>query len=122
MTRRLSVAERHAADEKNLTLAEIAAQSKWSQFLVEQAVYAYGLANDTFSANDMRDVLPELGHGFVGAAFSALRGGGVIVTTGRLVPSTSPATKGHGIHVWRLTAKGHAIAAERRAARAERAA
>ncbi|MFJ2110550.1 hypothetical protein ACIOEX_01255 [Streptomyces sp. NPDC087850] len=121
MTRRLTVAERHAATEKDLLLAEIASQSTWSQFLVEQAVYIYGLANDTFSANDMREVLPEMGHGFLGAAFNALRGGGVIVSTGRLVPSTSPATKGHGIHVWRLSAKGHAIAAQR-AARREAAA
>ncbi|WP_330173046.1 hypothetical protein OG875_05205 [Streptomyces sp. NBC_01498] len=118
MTRRLTVAERHAAADKDLLLSEITAQSKWSQFLVEQAVYAVGLTNDTFTCNTLRNLLPELGHGFLGAAISALRGGGVIVTTGQLVPSTSAATKGHGIHVWRLTAKGHQIAAARRERRA----
>lgn len=118
MPRPLTVAERHAADDKNLTLSDIAAQSTWSQFLVEQAVLIFGTANDTFTANDLRDVLPELGHGYLGAAFSSLRLGGVIVTTGHLVPSTSPATKGHGVHVWRLTAKGHHLAARRAAGRA----
>ncbi|MGW1015632.1 hypothetical protein [Streptomyces niveus] len=118
MSRRLTVAERHAAADRDLHLADIAAQSAWSQFLVEQAVLVFGSERDTFSANDLRDVLPELGHGYLGAAISALRGGGVIVTTGQLVPSTSPATKGHGIHVWRLTAKGHGLAAQRTAGRA----
>lgn len=118
MTRRLTVAERHAAADKDLLLPEIARQSAWSQFLVEQAVLVFGSEQDTFSANDLRDVLPELGHGYLGAAISALRGGGVIATTGRLVPSTSPATKGHGIHVWQLTAKGYSLAARRTAGRA----
>lgn len=122
MTRRLTVAERHAADDRDLTLSEIASQSEWSQFLVEQAVLAFGRASDTFSANDLRAVLPELGHGFIGAAFNTFKGSGLIASTGRLVPSTSPATKGHGIHLWRLTAQGHAIAARRAAARKEKAA
>ncbi|MFJ2676345.1 hypothetical protein [Streptomyces sp. NPDC087525] len=122
MTRRLTVAERLAAADKDIILADIADQSGWSQFLVEQAVLIYGWSRDEFSANEMRDVLPELGHGFLGAAINALRMGGVIEHTGRAVPSTSAATHGHRLAVWRLTAKGRAIAAQRRVARAERAA
>ncbi|WP_406730939.1 hypothetical protein [Streptomyces sp. NBC_01794] len=122
MTRRLSVAERLASADKDLLLTDIAAQSEWSQFLVEQAVYAFGLEHDTFSANSMRDVLPELGHGFLGAAFNALRQGGVIEHTRLYVPSTSPATHGHPIAIWRLSVKGLVIAEQRRSARAERAA
>ncbi|WP_329390096.1 hypothetical protein [Streptomyces sp. NBC_01716] len=117
MTRRLSVAERHAAAGRDLRLADIAAQSKWSQFLVEQAVLVFGWEHDTFSCNDLRDVLPELGHGFLGAAINALRQGGVIEHTGQYVPSTSPATHGHPIAVWKLSAKGVEVAAKRRAAR-----
>ncbi|MCP3820115.1 hypothetical protein NLX86_19040 [Streptomyces sp. A3M-1-3] len=121
MTRRLTVAERLASAEKDLLLADIAAQSSWDQFLVEQAVYAFGLANETFSANDMRDVLPDLGHGYLGAAINALRQGGVIEHTRQYVPSTSPATHGHPIAVWRLSVKGLVIAEQRRAARRGRA-
>ena len=122
MTRRLTPAERLAAADKDLLLTDIAAQSEWSQFLVEQAVYAFGLAHDTFSANDMRSVLPELGHGYLGAAINALRQGGVIEHTRLYVPSTSPATHGHPIAVWRLSVKGLVIAEQRRAARREKAA
>ncbi|MFE7566893.1 hypothetical protein ACFU76_07995 [Streptomyces sp. NPDC057539] len=115
MTRRLTVAERLAAADKDLFLADIADQSSWDQFLVEQAVLAFGWSRDEFSANDMRDVLPELGHGFLGAAINALRMGGVIEHTGRAVPSTSGPTHGHRLAVWRLTPRGRAIAAVRTA-------
>ncbi|MEV0779231.1 hypothetical protein [Streptomyces sp. NPDC050428] len=118
MTRRLTVAERHAAADKDLLLSEIAAQSQWSQFLVEQAVLVFGWEHDTFSANEMRDVLPDLGHGFLGAAINSLRQGGIIARVpGEGVPSTSPATHGHRLTVWKLSAKGVEIAAKRRAAR-----
>ena len=120
--RQLTPAERLASAEKDMLLTDIAAQSEWSQFLVEQAVYAFGLAHDTFSANDMRDLLPEMGHGFLGAAINSLRQGGVIEHTRLYVPSTSPATHGHPVAVWRLSVKGLVIAEQRRAARAERAA
>lgn len=117
MTRRLTVAERHAAAERDLLLADIAAQSTWSQFLVEQAVLVFGWEHDTFSCNLLREFLPELGHGFLGAAINALRQGGVIEHTGQYAPSTSPATHGHPIAIWKLSPQGVAIAAKRRAAR-----
>ena len=115
MTRRLTPAERLASAEKDLLLSDIAGQSEWSQFLVEQAVFTYGLATDTFSCNDLRDVLPELGHGYLGAAINALRQGGIIAHTGTYVPSTSQRTHGHPIAVWRLAVKGLVIAEQRRA-------
>lgn len=122
MTRRLSVAERHAAAEKDLLLNDIANQSSWDQFLVEQAVYAVALNEDTFSCNLLRDLLPELGHGFLGAAINAMRQGGLIEHTGQYVPSTSQATHGHPIAVWRLSVKGSEVAAQRRARARGRAA
>ncbi|MEU7737284.1 hypothetical protein AB0B51_30060 [Streptomyces griseus] len=115
MTRRLSVAERHAAAEKDLLLEDIADQSAWDQFLVEQAVLTFGRLHNDFSCNDLRDVLPEMGHGFLGAAINSLRQGGIIRHTGRSVPSTSPATHGHRLAVWELTDKGSRLAAERTA-------
>lgn len=115
MTRRLSVAERHAAATKDLLLTDIANQSTWTQFLVEQAVYAVALNEETFSCNLLRDLLPELGHGFLGAAINAMRQGGLIEHTGQYVPSTSQATHGHPIAVWQLSIKGSEVAAQRRA-------
>lgn len=117
MARRIPVAEQLASDGKNLLLAEIVRQSEWSQFLVMQAVLAFGLNHHEFSCNQLRQVLPELGHGYLGAAINALREGGVIEHTGRMVASTSPATHGHRISVWTLTDRGIEIARQRRNAR-----
>ncbi|MER7046727.1 hypothetical protein [Streptomyces jumonjinensis] len=118
----LTVAERLAAADRDFTLAAIADQSEWDRFLVEQAILAVGETRDTFSANDLRTLLPEMGHGYLGAAIKALQAGGIIRPTGAMVPSTSPATKGHRLTVWTLTARGHAIAAHRRTAHTGRAA
>jgi ribosomal protein L34 len=119
MTKRLSVAERLAADTRDITLNAVADQSSWDRFLVEQAVLVYGESLTEFSANDLRDVLPEMGRGFLGAAITSLRSAGVIARIEQTVPSTSKRTKGHGLRVWQLTDKGRAIAAQRRAARNE---
>lgn len=115
MTRRLSPAERLASAEKDFLLETIAEQSSWDRFLVEQAVYAFGLRHEEFSANCLRDVLPELSHGFLGAAINSLRVAGVIEHTGRVVPSTLESTHGHRLGVWRLSVKGLLIAEQRRA-------
>ncbi|MFC8272333.1 hypothetical protein ACFUJR_07275 [Streptomyces sp. NPDC057271] len=115
MPRRLTPAERLASAEKDFLLETIAEQSSWDRFLVEQAVHAFGLRHDEFSANDIRDVLPEMGHGFLGAAINSLRTAGIIEHTGRVVPSTLGSTHGHRIALWRLSVKGLVIAKERRA-------
>ena len=116
MARKLTPAERLATAEKDLLLEEIADQSSWDQFIVEQAVFRFGQRHDEWSCNDLRDVLPELGHGFLGAAINSLRTGGIIEHTGRMVPSTQVNTHGHRISVWQLTDKGRGIAAARRTA------
>ncbi|MFD4547210.1 hypothetical protein [Streptomyces sp. NPDC058466] len=117
MARRLTPAERLATADKDLLLEEIAGQSSWDQFIVEQAVFHFGQRHTEWSCNDLRDVLPELGHGFLGAAINSLRTGGIIEHTDRMVPSTQANTHAHRIAVWRLTDKGRAIAAQRKAAR-----
>ncbi|MEV7034551.1 hypothetical protein AB0N99_30520 [Streptomyces sp. NPDC093272] len=115
MTRRLTTAERLAAADKDVLLETIAEQSSWDKFIVEQAVFHFGQRHSEWSCNDLRDVLPELGHGFLGAAINSLRNGGIIRHTGRAVPSTQENTNAHRIAVWELTAKGRQIAAERAA-------
>ncbi|MFF9118341.1 hypothetical protein ACF09Y_22525 [Streptomyces massasporeus] len=119
MTKRLSVAERLASTEKDALLDDISKHSEWDRFLVEQAVLHFGERYITFSCNQIREQLPELGSGFLGAAINSLRTAGIIAHTGRYVPSTSAATHGHPIAVWTLTGKGRLIAARRRAARTE---
>lgn len=120
MTKRLSVAERLAADTRDITLKSIADQSSWDRFLVEQVVFAVGQQRDEFSANDLRDLLPEMGRGYIGAAICSMRAAGIIARTGHGVPSTSGPTHGHELKVWRLTSKGHRIAAQRRASLKQR--
>lgn len=120
MTKRLSVAERLASTEKDALLADIAKHSEWDRFLVEQAVLHFGEHRTEWSCNDIRDLLPDLGPGFLGAAINSLRTGGVIERTGQYVPSTQASTHGHPIAVWRLTGKGRVIAARRRKALQQR--
>ncbi|MBA2951637.1 hypothetical protein [Streptomyces himalayensis] len=117
MKKRLSVAERLASTVKDQLLEDISRHDEWDRFLVEQAVLHFGEARDEFTCNQLRELLPDLGPGFLGAAINSLRGGGVIEHTGRMVPSTSGPTHGHRISVWRLTDKGRAIATQRRAMR-----
>jgi len=121
MTRRLTVAERHASTAKDFLLEEIAERSTWDQFLVEQTVFVTLLTQGTASANDVRDLLPNMGHGFLGAAINAMRNGGLIRHTGQTVPSTLDSTHGHRIAVWAFTAKGLAVATKSTAARREAA-
>lgn len=113
MTRTLTPAERLAAADKDTTLDALVKRSTWDRFLVEQAVFAFGLERDVFSCNDIRDKLPEQGHGFLGAAINALRSAGIIEHAG-MVPSTSGPTHGHRIALWHLSTKGHRIAQSRR--------
>jgi hypothetical protein len=119
MTRRLTVAERLASTEKDALLNDIAKHSEWDRFLVEQAVLHFGERYPTWSCNQIREVLPELGPGLLGAVINSLRTAGIIAHTGQMVPSTQANTHGHRIAVWELTTKGRQIAAKRRTARVE---
>lgn len=115
MPRSLTPAERLAAADKDTTLDSIVARTgDWDRFLVEQAIWHFGLACDEWSCNDLRDLLPELGHGYIGAAINSLRTAGLIEHTGQMVPSTQANTHGHRIGVWRLSVKGLVIAETRR--------
>lgn len=110
----LSLAEQLAARRRDATLAEIVAGSDWDRYVVMQVVLLYGADHDTFSANDIRALLPEMGRGFLGAAINGLRSAGI---TARVpvdgLPSTLDSTHGHRLAVWTLTGHGHRLAAER---------
>lgn len=113
MTRHLTVAERLAAADKDIRLADYANQSSWDRLIVEQAVFHYGQVHEEWSCNDLRDVLPELGQGFLGIVINSLYRGGIIEHTNQMVPSTQANTRAHRIAVWRLSARGLAVAATR---------
>jgi hypothetical protein len=113
-TRRLNLAEQLAAARRDETLAEIVQRSTWDRYVVMQVVLLHGATHDTWSANDIRHLLPEQGRGFLGAAISGLRSAGYITQPPMPgVPSTLPRTKGHRLAVWMLTAKGHRESARR---------
>lgn len=122
MPRLLSVAERLASTEKDALLDDITKHSEWDRFLVEQAVLHFGEKHLEWSCNQLRELLPDLGPGFLGAAINSLRTAGIIAHTGRMVPSTQANTHGHRIALWTVTPKGRRIAAQRRAARTRKAA
>jgi hypothetical protein len=114
VTRRLNFAERLAAARRDETLAEIVKRSAWDRYVVGQVVLLYGSSHDIFTANEIRDLLPDMGKGYLGAAISGLRSAGIIRRIpGAEVPSTLKSTHGHGLKVWHLTARGHREAAQR---------
>ena len=111
---RLSLAEQLAAKRRDETLADLLAASVWDRYVVMQAVLLYGHDHDTWTCNDLRDLLPEQGRGFLGAAVSGMRIAEIIARVpvdGR--PSTLDSTHGHRLAVWMLTARGHRLAAQR---------
>ncbi|MHC3427231.1 hypothetical protein [Streptomyces sp. DT18] len=115
MTRRLTPAEQLAATARDTTLAQLLASTDpdgWNLALVKQAVLAAGRSMPEFSANDFRDLLPELGAGMAGLACHALLAQRLIERTGDDVPSTLPSTKGHRIYVYRLTNLGRGYGTE----------
>lgn len=115
MTRRLSLAEQLAAQRRDETLAEIVQRSAWDRHVVMQVVLLYGVDHTRFTANNIRDLLPEMGRGYLGAAIIGLGGRAGIIERVPVdgVPSTSEKTHGHRLAVWSLTARGHRIAAGR---------
>lgn len=110
----LSLAEQLAARHRDATLAEIVKGSDWDRYVVMQVVLLHGSTHDTWSANDIRDLLPEQGRGFLGAAINGMRAAGITARVpGTGVPSTLRSTHGHELRVWTLTGHGHRLAAQR---------
>ncbi|MFE5037126.1 hypothetical protein [Streptomyces sp. NPDC056683] len=102
----LTKAERNAAAVRDATLDDLlAAAWPWDVDRVKEVALAVAMARGEVSANDVRQLLEERLHHLIGPAFNSLtHQRGPLVNTGRRVPSTSPATKGHGIAVYRWVA------------------
>ncbi|ANZ17476.1 hypothetical protein O1L44_16390 [Streptomyces noursei] len=106
-------AEARAEQKANALLERIRKAADAEQLgLVQGIVLDHALGGVEFSANDFRDRLPDgVRHGLLGAAIRGLAASRTITNTGRTVPSTAPATHGHRIAVYRLTAPDHGEAA-----------
>ncbi|MDX3298581.1 hypothetical protein PV569_33510 [Streptomyces scabiei] len=106
MSRKLTKLEREAAAVRDATLDDLlSAAMPWDVDRVKEVVLAVARERGEVSANDVRGVLEERLHWLIGPAFNSLtHQRGTLVNTGRRVPSTSPATKGHGISVYRWAA------------------
>jgi hypothetical protein len=106
VTRALTKQERTAAAVRDATLDDLlTAAWPWDVDRVKDVVLAVARERGEVSANDIRGVLEERLHWLIGPAFNSLtHQRGPLQNTGRRVPSTSPATKGHGISVYRWAA------------------
>lgn len=102
-------AEARAERRANALLERIRDAADAEQLgLVQGLVLGHALGGAEFSANDFRDLVPDgVPHGLLGAAIRGLAASRAITNTGRTVPSTAPATHGHRIAVYRLTAPDH---------------
>ncbi|MEV6777026.1 hypothetical protein [Streptomyces syringium] len=106
------LAQFRAERRANTLLERIRAAAGADQLaLVQALILDHALGCAEFSANDFRDQLPgDLPHGLLGAAVRGLAASRTITATGRTVPSTSPATHGHRITVYRLAAAAEELA------------
>lgn len=108
----LTKAERGAAAVRDTTLDNLlAAAWPWDVDRVKDVVLALARERGEVSANDVRGVLEARLHWLIAPAFNSLtHQRGPLQNTGRRVPSTSPATKGHGISVYRWAAAANEAA------------
>lgn len=92
-------AERDAA----IALAVDADRDGWDRKVIDQAIEAFAGTGRPFSANHIRDVLPEVRRPLIGARFFAASVRGLIREVGR-VASTQRSTHAHKIALWQSTA------------------
>lgn len=95
-----------AREQANKTLAALYANvTDWDEAILNQAIDAIGGDGRPFSMNDVRAVLPELGHGAAGLFFHSLvrrRNPQQVDVVGE-EPSTAASTHGKTIKVYVLS-------------------
>ena len=96
-----AIAEARAAMELGLAEATDADARRggWETKLIDQALTAFANAGEPFSANDIRDLLPEVNNALIGARFAAAQNTGWLRPVG-LVASTKKNTHTKRINLW----------------------
>ncbi|PRX90682.1 hypothetical protein [Allonocardiopsis opalescens] len=93
------LAAARAARDAGIALAEDADTDGWDSAVIDQAIRERVERGEPFSANDIRDRLPDVRSALMGARFMAARKRGLIVRIG-YVPSTDRRTHAHPITLW----------------------
>jgi hypothetical protein len=71
----------------------------WDRKVIDQSIKAFAETGGRFSANDLRDLLPEVHQPLIGARFRVAAVAGLISRVG-YEASSSKSTHGHPIAVW----------------------
>lgn len=92
---------RKALARKDAALAAVnAAAPEDVKARIDAAILRLAETGKPFSANDCRQLFPDVKGAVIGGRFNALGNAGRIRKTGERVPSTLGSTHGHEIHVW----------------------
>lgn len=68
---------------------------------IDKAIRTKAASGQPFTVNDLRFELAGISGPVVGGRFNAAQNAGVIVPTGRRIPSNLASTHGHGVIEWR---------------------
>lgn len=88
-----------AERDEAMAMAEEADRSGWDKKVIDQAIEAFARDGRPFSANDLRDLLPDVRTSLMGSRFYAASVAGLIRKQGR-VTSTKRNTHAKDIDLW----------------------
>lgn len=91
--------EARAQRDAGIAQAEAADLLGWDRSLIDQAIRVWADTGDPFSANELRDLLPDVRQSLIGARFMAASIRGQIVRVGQL-NSTKASTHLKRIGLW----------------------
>jgi hypothetical protein len=74
-------------------------RSQWERSVIQQAIRTVAARGHKFSANDVRELLPDVNRNRIGREFARAASDGVIEWAG-MERSTDKGTHGHRINVW----------------------
>jgi hypothetical protein len=99
LTPREKIDAARAERDEALAHVEDADRDGWDRKVIDQAIEAFAEAGKPFSANDIRDLLPEVREALIGSRFMSASVRRYIRKVGR-VPSTKKNTHAKEVAVW----------------------
>lgn len=94
-----AIAKARAARDEGMARAREADRDGWDTKVIDQAIHALCETGRPWSANDLRELLPDVRQPLIGERINAARNRRQIRKVGS-VPSTLESTHAHGIAVW----------------------